>query len=125
MLKQQLSKFIIVGLLCTAVNYFVFFVSLNYLAINYLIASAVGFVSGVFIGFFLNKNWTFNSKEVQSHKIMLGYFSVYLVSLLISLLFLRVTVGTLGVSPEIANFLAICITTCTNFAGTKFFVFRK
>jgi putative flippase GtrA len=31
----------------------------------------------------------------------------------------------LGLSPELANFLAIGITTCTNFIGTKFFVFKK
>ena len=82
-------------------------------------------MAGVFVGFFLNKNWTFTANEVKAEKIVIHYFAVYIVSLGINLLFLRITVGSFEMVPELAYFLAICITTCTNFIGTKFFVFKK
>ena len=53
------------------------------------------------------------------------YCLVYLASLLLSIIFLKIAVGLVGISPEIANIFAICLTTCTNFLGTKFFVFKK
>lgn len=123
MFKKQFSKFLLVGLGSTAVNYGVFLIFLNFS--HYLLASAIGFIAGVFFGFFLNKNWTFSSSDIEARSILIHYFAVYLFSLCLSLIFLRITVGALGIPPQIANFLAICLTTCTNFIGTKFFVFKK
>ena len=125
MLRKQFLRFITVGLLSTAVSYSAFYIALRYFSINYLIAACIGFVVGVFVGFSFNKNWTFGSTEDRSKKMIVRYFSVYIASLLISLVFLRITVEWLGILPELANFLAIGITTCTNFIGTKFFVFKK
>ena len=89
------------------------------------ISSGIGFVAGVFAGFFLNKNWTFDSRLVQTKRIIISYFLVYIFSLALSLVFLKIAVGIFHISPEIANLLAICLTTCTNFIGTKFYVFKK
>jgi putative flippase GtrA len=125
MIKKQFSKFILVGLLSTTVNYLIFFIALHYFFINYLISSGIGFIAGVFAGFFLNKNWTFDSRFVQTKRIIISYFLVYIFSLALSLVFLKITVGIFHASPEIANLLAICLTTCTNFIGTKFYVFKK
>jgi len=125
MIKKQFSKFILVGLLSTVVNYLIFFIALHYFFINYLISSGIGFVAGVFAGFFLNKNWTFDSRLVQTKRIIISYFLVYVFSLALSLVFLKIAVGILQITPEIANLLAICLTTCTNFIGTKFYVFKK
>jgi len=125
MIKKQFSKFILVGLLSTAVNYLIFFIALHYFFINYLISSGIGFIAGVFAGFFLNKNWTFDSRPVQTKRIIISYFLVYIFSLALSLVFLKIAVGIFHISPEIANLLAICLTTCTNFIGTKFYVFKK
>lgn len=125
MIKKQFLRFITVGLLCTTISYITFFVALRFFSINYLISSCLSFIAGIFVGFFLNKNWTFTSEDVQSKKIIIYYFTVYIISLGINLLFLRITVGGFGIMPEIAYFLGIGITTCTNFIGTKFFVFKK
>lgn len=125
MIKKQFLRFIVVGLVSTSISYSAFFIALRLFFVQYLLSSCIGFVVGVFVGFSLNKNWTFSSKTIQSKKIIIGYFSVYVVSLLINLIFLRVTVGEFSMMPEISNFLAICITTCTNFIGIKFFVFKK
>ena len=124
-MKNQFLKFIIVGLFSTIINYCLFYLLLNFVNINYLVSSSCGFIAGVFGGFYLNKNWTYNDKNNKSKTLLWKYFSLYLTSLLISLIFLKITVDYIGLNPEIANLLAIGITTCINFIGTKFMVFKK
>ena len=124
-MKNQLLKFLIVGLFSTIINYCLFYFLLKIANINYLISSSCGFIAGVFGGFYLNKNWTYNDKNNKSNNLLWKYFSLYLTSLLISLIFLKITVDYSGLNAEIANLLAIIITTCVNFIGTKFMVFKK
>ena len=124
-MKNQFLKFIIVGLFSTIINYGLFYLLLKMANINYLISSSCGFIAGVFGGFYLNKNWTYNDKNNKSNSLLWKYFSLYLTSLLISLIFLKITVDYSGLNAEIANLLAIIITTCVNFIGTKFMVFKK
>jgi putative flippase GtrA len=124
-MKNQFLKFIIVGIFSTFINYGLFYFLLNIFNINYLISSSLGFMAGVFGGFYLNKNWTYNDKNNQSKTLLWKYFSLYITSLLISLIFLKITVDYIGLNAEIANLLSIVITTCVNFIGTKFVVFKK
>ena len=65
------------------------------------------------------------SMEHTGNSLLPKYCLVYLASLLLSIIFLKIAVGIVGISPETANIFAICLTTCTNFLGTKFFVFKK
>lgn len=124
-MKKQLIKFLIVGLYSTIINYFLFYFLYKIVNINYLISSSLGFIAGVFAGFYLNKNWTYNDKNNKSKTLLWRYFSLYLASLIISLIFLKVSVDYIGINAEIANLLAIVITTCVNFIGTKFLIFKK
>ena len=119
----EFVKFCVVGVIATLVGYGAFYVALDILSIYYLWASVIGFVFGVAVGYPLNKCWTFSSKNSQVRH-GAPYIATYLFSLAISLIFLRFAVESLGIIPEIANILAIGITTCTNFIGTKFFVFK-
>ncbi|MCP4050644.1 MAG: GtrA family protein [bacterium] len=117
-------KFIVVGILCTIVNYLVFFVLLDFLHWHYLLSSGTGFFSGVLVGYFFNRAWTFQIED-KSKTLLIKYSFVYICSLIISLAFLRLSVGVLGVNAKIANVIAIGITTCTNFSGIKFWAFGK
>ncbi len=119
----EFIKFCVVGVVSTLVNYGIFYAALNFLAFHYLIASVLGFISGLVIGYPINKCWTFSSKNSSKTHIY-PYLVTYLVSLILSLIFLKIAVEYCGIAPEIANILAIILTTCTNFIGTKFFVFK-
>lgn len=124
MMQRQFFKFLVIGVLSTLVNYLCFFILFKYYLIYYLVASALGFIAGVFVGYSLNKTWTFQvskSSELYLHK----YFAVYCISLLLSILILKFMVSTLLFVPELANFVAIGVTTCTNFLGVKFLVFKR
>ncbi len=123
-LSKQFAKFCLVGLFATFISCVIFYVLLETFNVNYLISSSVSFLSGIVAGYPLNKSWTFSSSN-RDHKKIIKYLSVYLVSLVISLIFLRIVVGYYGLDAKIAYVLSIGITTCTNFLGTRFFVFEK
>ena len=129
LLKNGISiefyKFIVVGIWSTIINYGVFYFLLDFFSVNYLIASAIGFMFGVFVGYRFNRKWTFKVEKQKNYIEVTKYYSVYIFSLMLSLFFLRVTVGVFDINPKIANILAIGVTTFTNFIGIKLVVFKK
>lgn len=128
LLKNKISvefyKFIVVGVWSTIINYGVFYILLELLNINYLISSAIGFIAGVFAGYGFNRKWTFRVEKEGKPTEIIKYYTVYIVSLILSLLFLKIIVDVIGIDPKIANILAIGLTTCTNFIGIKIVVFK-
>lgn len=120
----QFARFLVVGGFATLFNYATFYALLVGAGFHYQLASAIGFLFGIGIGYPLNKLWTYRQKGPISHKRKIGYLAVYLGSLTLSLVFLYVTVDLLDFDARMANILAIGLTTCTNFIGTKFLVFR-
>ncbi|KTR03516.1 hypothetical protein NS365_18130 [Aureimonas ureilytica] len=123
-LTGEIGRFLIVGALSTVVNYSVFY-GLILLGIDYIPAAAGGFLIGVAVGYSLNKSWTFGVSAPSSPKLVASYWLVYGISLICGLLFIRGLVELLNFDPRIANLAAIVLTTCTNFLGTRFFVFRR
>ena len=124
LLSKQIFRFFFVAVLATILNYSIFFCLYEFFNIDYRIASGIGFISGVFLGYFLNSKYTFKITE-RSKKRIVKYYSVYIVSLCISLVCLDIFVEEWKIDARIANLMAICITFCTNYAGTRFWVFRK
>ena len=124
MIKEQFLKFIIFGVLSTFVNYSVFFVLYKFFSLHYSLAYIIGFIAGIFLAYTFNKKWTFRIKE-NTKKYILKYFFVYIVSMILGLFCLKFLVNYLGVIAEISNVIIIGMTTCTNFLGVKFWVFRK
>ena len=123
-IKTQFLRFIATGLISTIASCIVFVISLRVFDIHYLISNIIAFISGLLIGYPCNKKWTFsNSNQDETH--FLRYFAVYVFSVTISLIFLRITIEMFELMPEIAFILSIAITTCTNFIGIKFLVFKS
>lgn len=123
-LSKQFLKFCLVGVFATVINYGIFYLLINVFDFNYMLSSSVGFLSGVVAGFPFNKSWTFKSKNDDWSKQILLYGMVYTLSLILSLIFLKIQVEYLGLDPKIANIFCICLTTLTNFMGTKLFIFK-
>lgn len=126
MIMRQALKFIVVGGFSTVVNYAVFFLSYSYGQINYLLASGIGYVTGLTVGYFWNAAWTFRE---QADRTLVGrqtlrYVSVYSASLLMSLGLVYLLVHWLGMDPRWANIIAIGQATLTNFLGCKYYAFK-
>lgn len=124
MIKEQFFKFILLGILSTFVNYSIFFISYKFLSLHYTLAYGIGFIVGIFAAYKFNKGWTFGVKEDRK-VYFLKYYCVYIFSLFLGLGFLKFLVNNLDITAEIGNIITIGLTTCTNFLGVKFWVFKK
>lgn len=122
-MKSQFLRFCLVGGISTSFNYGFFFLLYDF-GINYLLSSASGYILGVFMGFILNKHFTFKSKTNKYTLEVIKYFIVYTISLFLGLGFLRFLVY-LQVNILLANVFSIALTTLTNYTGCKFFVFTR
>ena len=102
-LHKEFIKFCAVGTVSTTINYLIFFISYTYIEIYYVMASGMGYIVGVSLGYVLNRRWTFF--ENQSHTRKLREFTMYILVYIAS--------------------LAIGLSATTNFMGLKFCVFKK
>lgn len=118
-------KFGIVGILSTLFNYSVFVFFYKIISIHYIISSILGYISGLLLGYQLNKNWTFIDQVDKSKSYIVDYIKVYGISLILSQVFLLFIVEILLINPLYANILAIALSTVINFIGTNFFVFKN
>jgi putative flippase GtrA len=120
--QSHLFRFLVVGGISTVINYGVFWLLLK--QNNYQMASAAGFMTGLIVGFFLNKNWTFQYPGPTTIRIVATYISTYVLSLVLSLVLLSCLVHYFGMMAIYANIVCIVFTTCTNYAGIKLLVFQ-
>lgn len=119
-ITSQFSRFVLVGGISTVINYAVFFALYAVFSVNYLIASAAGYILGAVFGYYFNARLTFRSRPGLS---VVPYFAVYLFSLVAGLGVLRFFSVPLGVDPLFSNIISIAFTAATNFLGCKYLVF--
>jgi len=144
---RKFLKFGIVGATSAGVSLGVFWlISLQYPALN-LLSKAIGYIMGFFVGFTLNKFWTYIDQTEEDEKYLLKYILVYAVTFVVYLLvnfvmdhflhpnnyfasiaqnldfnFLAIYLNENG--PLVSNILAIFINIFLNFFGTNKLVFK-
>lgn len=124
-MNKSFHRFLIVGAVSTAVNYALFVMLFTTTALSYLVASMIGYISGMLFGYVLNRSWTFGADVPSTlHEIFL-YAAVYAFSLALNTVVLAGGVEVVGLSPLIANIVAIGVSTCSNYIGLRFFVFSR
>jgi putative flippase GtrA len=114
--------FVVAGGLATIINYG-FFASLYSMGINYLAASAIGYVSGIAVSFTINKLFVFTDSTSQRGQ-CLRYIGIYLTALGLQLALLEVGVWA-GLDPLTANAIALIIVVIGNYFFIKRFVFSN
>lgn len=127
--QRQLKRFIFVGFLSVALDCITYFTVLKYGLIREP-AKAIGYISGMLVGFVLNKTWTFRS-QAKIEKEIVGYSFLYCFTFFANLV-LNYAVAKLlsGISNEravliMAFFSATFVTTVLNFLGMRFITFKK
>ena len=88
-------------------------------------SSALGYILGLIIGYYLNKYWTFINQINKIKNYFWGYIIVYVISLIASQLLLLIQVETLNMNPMYSNIFAIILSSIMNFIGINYFVFIK
>jgi putative flippase GtrA len=144
---HKFAKFGIVGVISTLFSLFVFWlITLQYPQYN-LPAKAIGYLMGFFVGFTLNKLWTYVDRAEDGEKYLLRYIIVYAITFFIYLGFnftcdhyihpetyvaewAQTWVSPiwhqfiLDNGPLVSNILAIGLNVGLNFLGTNFLVFK-
>jgi putative flippase GtrA len=124
-MKKSVGRFVgfvAAGGTATVINY-ALFATLYWVGVNYLLASALGYVSGIAISFTINKLLVFRDSANRPGQ-FLRYTAIYLVALGAQLGLLELGVR-LGLDPLIANAIALVIVVMANFFVIRRFVFAS
>lgn len=146
-LLHKFTKFGIVGVISTLASLFVFWmITLQFPQYN-LPAKAVGYIMGFFVGFTLNKLWTYVDQAEDGEKYLVKYLIVYGVTFFIYLgfnflcdhyihpeIYVADWFGALFTDEQtlfirengtlVSNLLSIGLNVGMNFLGTNFLVFK-
>lgn len=124
---KHFIRFVIVGVINTAVDFGVYSLCFGILHIYYMTAQVFGYSAGIINSFIMNKFWTFENKEVNKKTTgqFIKFITVNALSFGATLLGLRLLVHNLNVNAYIAKAITIVISQAINFFGYKLWVFRK
>ena len=121
----QFKWFIISGGLATLLNYVVFYMLYKYGDLNTVYAAGVGYISGMFLSFFITKYLAFSSK-IFSKRELFSYVLFYFISLLLNMFFVYLVSRYITVvTPEISYLFILGVMTIINFLGCKILVFKQ
>lgn len=117
-LPPTIIRFLIAGAVNTAVFY-LSFIFLIYLGINYLIASTGGYVLATLVSYILNKVWTFKSQEPSTLKTFIQFVIINLLSLSGNLFILYIFVDFFLVNLYFSQLIALFFSLAINYFGYK------
>ena len=131
-----LFRFLLVGVVNTLVGYGVMFGLYNLAGLHlwgdpgYWISSAANYLVGSVVSFFLNKHFTFRSRE-KGPGVVLRFAANITVCWLLAYglakpLVLQLLAGrSLWLQENAAMLVGMCLYTALNYLGQRFFAFRK
>ena len=123
----QFIKFGMVGVSNTVVSLATYYL-FTFFGVHYLIANALGFVTGTLNAYYWNSKFVFKEEAKESgnkkESLVKTYIS-YGFSFILSTLLLYLQVNILGISQAVAPIINIMITTPINFLMNKFWTFAQ
>ena len=122
-------KFIIVGIINTIFGTTVMFVSYNILQFSYWISSALNYILGSILSYFLNKNFTFQNKEKSWRVVVRFVINIslcYLIAYGAAKPFAMwvLSDSSISIQENAAMLIGMCVFVILNYFGQKMFVFR-
>ncbi len=123
-------KFVLVGVINTLVGTAVMFLCYNALHFNYWFSSAMNYVIGSIVSYFLNKYFTFQNKE-RSWKIVAKFIINITICYLVAYgvakpLAARVLSGqTVTIQENGAMLTGMVLFVILNYLGQRFFAFKE
>jgi putative flippase GtrA len=119
---SQLLRFIVVGAICTGLQYLVLVAAVEWGGADALIASGAGFLLSAALNYLLNRRFTWASSV--AHRAAVRRFALVVASgLLLNLLGMRLLHGYLHWHYVPAQVLTTLVTLLWNFAWHRYFTF--
>ncbi len=120
---KNLSKFSVVGLVNTVIDFVIFYMLHEYFGVDFLISHICAFFIALINSFIFNAIWTFkNLKRDELFKQVSSFFVIGLIGLLFSSLILYVCAPYMHIM--IAKILAMFVSLVWNYTGSWLFVFK-
>ena len=119
----QFLKFCFFGVLNTVINLIVFLIILSF-GMNYQIAGIMGFFSGAFFGFFVNRKFTF-SHNISTTRGLFLYLLAQFFSLSIHVIVQSAAVEVFYVDQRLSQLIGLIPSAIINFVLLKYIVFKK
>ena len=120
----KLIKFIIVGFSGLLIDFGSTFFCKEKLSLNKYISNSIGFLLAASSNYFLNRIWTFGSRNPEIIVEFSFFFFVSIIGLLINNSILWLIHNKIAVNFYLAKFGAILITTLWNFFANYYFTFQ-
>lgn len=123
-------KFILVGIANTLFGTGIMFLFYNVFHLSYWVSSASNYIFGSILSYFLNKHFTFQSRDNSPKSILrfaLNITVCYLVAYGVAKPLVRYLFSGLGTTLQdnLAMLAGMRIFVVLNYCGQRFFVFRK
>jgi len=125
---KQFTKFVIVGLVNTAIDFFIYFSltrGTDFFEQHLLSANIIAFSIAATNSFFWNKKWTFRDQGKNYHIQYSKFLIVSIGGLILSQGIFVLGVHYLKISDIITKLAAVAIVTFWNFALNKWWTFKK
>ena len=123
-------RFMIVGVVNTLFGSAVMFSAYNLLHFSYWISSALNYILGNVLSYFLNKHYTFRSRNKSPKTILrflLNAVACYGIAYGIArpLMAAALSGMEMGLQDNCAMLVGMCLYTALNYLGQRYFVFRS
>ncbi|MGG1514058.1 GtrA family protein [Paenibacillus oryzisoli] len=123
-MREQIVKFIIVGVINTGVGFLSYILLLKFTTLHYLFALVLAHIIGVLNSYLLNSNWTFQAGS-HNFKTIVKFCATYAITLLFNLALLPIFVRYISGNKVFSQLLVIIITTVISFISQKYWAFHK
>ncbi len=118
-------RFLGVGGLCAALSILCMYMFTSVLVINYLISTIITIITTNFIGFYLNKYYTFRTHQKRFWRELWKYYSVMMSSYVLNVLAMYVLVDVCKIWYLWATIILIFVLTPYNYLFHKLWSFKK
>lgn len=124
---KHISRFSIVGVINTAIDFLMFTLSQSVLGLGYSLSQIIGYSFGVMNSFMLNKKWTFDDKKANKKSMheLIQFVIVNLVSLSITIIAMKVLITNFNIGIYLSKILVTTLAQVTNYLGYKLWVFSE
>lgn len=129
LLDKTFLKFVLVGIVNTLVGSAIMFLCYNLLRCSYWFSSAMNYVVGSIVSYFLNKYFTFQNKE-RNWRIVVKFIINICICYLIAYGGAKPLVAHLlieqpvAIQENVAMLIGMVLFVILNYFGQKFFAFR-
>lgn len=128
MIRRELGFFILNGIVSVTLAYFIYRVLVTEEILGVNSANGVAYISGMIYGFFSNRKWAFQDRELVTGAKLTRYVFLHAFTLVVNIsvnaIMLKVIFGMYG-DILFSFLLAISFSTVLNFLGLKYLVFNQ